>query len=195
MAQDRRDRQPFFITGYPRSRTAWMAAWLTTDRSLCFHDGILGCSSLTQFAARLRTGLEFTGDSDSGLTLWYPELRKMFPGARWVLIERDASEACAAVHKAFPELGSEEQKRAAFERVGPVLEELRKDCQLHVRFENLDDVNTAAGVWNTCLPGMVFDERRWRLFNGLKVEAHHDKYLERGQVLPPVPERSDECLI
>jgi hypothetical protein len=55
---------PFFITGLPRSRTAWLANFFTTDHSFCYHD-ISRVGSV--WAILESTSSDFVGDSDSGL--------------------------------------------------------------------------------------------------------------------------------
>ena len=39
----------FFVLGLPRSRTAWLANFLTYDGYFCFHEGIDGCRSIDDY--------------------------------------------------------------------------------------------------------------------------------------------------
>lgn len=82
----------FFITGLPRSRTAWFSAMFTaTDDVFCYHDGLNGCKSLEEFKDKLSRRKEpIVGDSDSGLLL--VDLDRHFPGCKKVLIRRDPEE-------------------------------------------------------------------------------------------------------
>lgn len=179
---------PFFITGLPRSRTGWMAAWLTTATSLCLHDGLLGCTNLDAFAERLAAGHRaFNGDSDSALLLYQRQLRKQFPQARWVVIQRSPTTCYQSVRKAFPDLATPRDTQLLFDRAMDELHSLEKHA-LCVEFEELDQVKSASDIWDHCLPGLTFDKERWQLFNGLKIEPHHDKYVARmgrQPVLPP----------
>jgi hypothetical protein len=90
----------FFITGLPRSRTAWLANLLTAAGSFCFHDAVLADGSLDGAVSVMLERLsrrphESVGDSDSGLLFWADLARKRFPDSPFVIIERDPS-ACLA---------------------------------------------------------------------------------------------------
>lgn len=56
----------FFITGLPRSRTAWMAAFLTNGEVFCAHELMNGCHSRQEFYAKMEA---VDGNSDCGLPL------------------------------------------------------------------------------------------------------------------------------
>ena len=43
----------FFVVGLPRSRTAWLANFLTYEDKFCFHEGINGCSTLKEYKNKL----------------------------------------------------------------------------------------------------------------------------------------------
>ena len=69
----------FFVTGLPRSRTAWFSKWLPN----CLHEGIEGCSTHQEFIEKLGN----KGDSDSAL-MFFP-IDKYFSKSPVVIIERD----------------------------------------------------------------------------------------------------------
>ena len=72
----------YFVTGLPRSRTAWFAKWLPN----CLHEGIEGCSTHKEFIDKLGD----KGDSDSGL-MFFP-VDRYFPKSPVVIVERDFDE-------------------------------------------------------------------------------------------------------
>ena len=97
---------PFFITGLPRSRTAWLANFFTTQTAFCFHDrckdGWTAAwveQSLKMVAQGFVPGspparYTHVGDADSGLMLIAPQLVVMFPDARWLFVKNTPQ--CAA---------------------------------------------------------------------------------------------------
>jgi len=76
----------FIITGFPRSRTAWMAAFLSTGRTQCYHEGLFWQRSLS---AKDNEGYDHVGNSDSGLACM-PDLIPQ--GAKVVIIHRRRDE-------------------------------------------------------------------------------------------------------
>lgn len=82
----------YFITGLPRSRTAWFAALFSASKDcFCFHDGLNGCRTVEELKIRLESRPErHVGDSDSGLMIL--DLERLFPDAKVVLIKRDVEE-------------------------------------------------------------------------------------------------------
>ena len=78
----------FFVVGLPRSRTAWLANFLTYENNFCFHEGIDGCSTIEQYKNKLGKN---KGDSCTGLMLL--NLNKEFPNAPVVIIETDIERA------------------------------------------------------------------------------------------------------
>ena len=80
----------FFITGLPRSGTAWIANYLTYGNSFCFHEGLADYDSIHDFAAMLdQTEAECVGDSDTVITGILPWLYEKYPDARYVFIQRN----------------------------------------------------------------------------------------------------------
>ena len=166
---------PFFILGLPRSRTAWLANWLTTDRSLCLHDGTRGARTLGEFYDRLRpTPARPWMGSSGGDLAWIAEpLAKQFPGARWTVIEREADECVRSTLRAFPLALTPGQVEVMLSQLAFQLtriEELTGEEPLRVSFGRLDDEDVARRLWGHCLPGVSFDAARWRLLKTLNVQ-------------------------
>jgi hypothetical protein len=78
----------FFILGLPRSRTAWLANFMTYEGTFCYHEGINGCHSVEEYKAKLGYN---KGDSSTGAMLL--DLDKHFPDAKKVIIESDINRA------------------------------------------------------------------------------------------------------
>lgn len=178
---------PFFITGLPRSRTAWMANFLTWGNSFCHHDALrLECS-----VAGLRKQIErcrawYVGDSDSGLMWFAEDIVKAWPDARWVLIRRPMQECLESYQNYFPRHpypGIPVLKDADALTVFHEMEKISTRVTQHVPMGNLsivqadglDDENVMRAMWDWVLPGILFPVERWRMLNTMNVRIISEK--------------------
>lgn len=129
----------FFITGLPRSRTAWMANLLSYgDTSFCFHEAVRRATDLSaQFNLYESLPHEFVGDSSCGLLLNWREISAQYPDARWVIIRRDPQAVLESCRRAFPWL---RVTAAAIRDIASRLEEASNSLPnlMVVNFEKLD---------------------------------------------------------
>lgn len=90
----------FFITGLPRSRTAWFSNFLTFGNSFCWHDGFDGLENFEGFKVRMNLdGCENVGNSDPANLLFWREISFWYPKARWVVIRRPFEEVVKSCSK------------------------------------------------------------------------------------------------
>ena len=98
-------KQIFFITGLPRSRTAWLANFFTTQTAFCRHDALKDGWTAEFLRDRLNVpmdGITHAGDADTALTLHAEELASFFPDARWLFVRNTVERSTASYRKAFP---------------------------------------------------------------------------------------------
>ena len=88
--------EPFFITGLPRSRTAWMAAFLTGDGVLCHHELMKFCKTKAEFYRSFDHPSLRIGNSDSGLMM--TDFQNVFPDSPTVIIERPLDDVLQSLH-------------------------------------------------------------------------------------------------
>ena len=97
--------QPFFITGLPRSRTAWMAVAATTADSVCKHEPTMHYASfealLEWWAADVHV---LRGVSDSGLGMMLPEILNAL-GCRTLVVERPLEDVERSIYQLWDEHG------------------------------------------------------------------------------------------
>lgn len=164
----------FFITGLPRSRTAWLANFMTFGGSECLHDGTAQFETRAVYAAYLRDApCAYAGDSNSGLLLRPDVLLRDFPDSPLVLIERPLEEVSVSLALAFgiTEIGH-------LENLQGTLDLLKGRANtLCVRFDDLDDRETLQAIWTHCTPSLPFDHARAERLNGFRVTIHQEKYL------------------
>jgi len=85
----------FFITGLPRSRTAWIANFFSTGDVFCWHEAMAGITSKAQYWERLSTE-RYTHVGNSDCTLY---MGGLLPNCPLVIIERDVGEVDKALTK------------------------------------------------------------------------------------------------
>ena len=71
----------FLILGLPRSRTAWLANFLTYDGLFCYHEAINGCLNMDEYAEKVKG----KGDSNTALALF--DFEHMFPDAKIIVVD------------------------------------------------------------------------------------------------------------
>lgn len=85
----------FIVTGMPRSRTAWLANYLTYGDAFCKHELLSDFDTPKQCAdwmkAKAESGVSI-GMSDSGAVLFQDALAAELPNAKWVLIRRSVGD-------------------------------------------------------------------------------------------------------
>jgi len=178
---------PYFIVALPRSRTAWLANLLTHGHSYCHHEAIVRCNpanvlhDLKEVLSNAHPHYKFTGDSDSGLPLLWPQLKEAFPSARYVFIERPFRDALKSHIKAFPCLDPVNVEDA-FCQIDNALEVMRLtvDKFITVQYDQLDDPHICKYIWDFCAPGERFDFERSEMLQGLRVNQIYTEVAARA---------------
>lgn len=188
----------YVITGLPRSRTAWMAAWLSTGEALCLHDVTRVCPHGAEdwegeIAGRLREHSHRCpsagfGLSDAGFTLFAEDLLLRFGEARLVVVRRgrkSSEESCLRFLREHPYRGASGivadagVARAVFDYAERGIRWLSKywpsEHLLRVEFDELDEESRAREIWHFCNGPAVFETDRWRMFNDLRIETAAEK--------------------
>ena len=159
-----------------------MAAWLTTQHSLCLHDALADVGSVQDLGIHHRSARRSVGDADSGLLFCYEEAKRRWPNARWLLIDRDFEEAWQSL-MAFQErialnhvlrVRTRLVLRGAMEIVRAQME--TDPMGMIVKYEALNDREVARSIWRHLLPLAPFDSDRWEVLNGLRIEPMPGKF-------------------
>lgn len=143
----------FMVIAAPRSGTAWAANWLTTADSLCIHDPLwtMHYDQLDAYKSEKRVGISCTG-------IWrFTGWLNAHP-AKKVIVHRPLRE----VNASLVAIGM------PIERLG--FPELHKINGLHVSFRDL--FHDGGRIWKHLMPGLAYDEERYKALRKLKV--HRD---------------------
>jgi hypothetical protein len=92
---------PFFIVSLPRSRTAWLANFLSYGPCYCYHEPMCDFDLKDYPHMLALAGTPYAGVADSINCMIIDKLIKMFPRAKLVIIRRDIGEVARSVEAAF----------------------------------------------------------------------------------------------
>lgn len=140
----------FLITGYPRSRTAWLSNFLTYGPSFCFHEPGTQKSveSFPKFFGQV--GTEFVGVSEARAVIYFPRYMELFPDTKVVVIRRNKDDVIKSL------------KKYNFDFVPDFYDEKLAEIAKHgieVDFEPMPLVD----IWKHCLPGVPMNWIRTRM--------------------------------
>lgn len=161
--------KPFFIFSLPRSRTAWLANFLTYGETYCFHEGWIGVSTPDEMWRKMKaTGRKFTGNSDSGNIMFLDEIMDEYPNAKLILIERPMNEVIRSLSDmGFP--GQEEYLR----RCHIDLQNLKINASPMVVPFHLMDNGACREMWEY-VTDEPLDEQRLEMLEGINMEVFPD---------------------
>lgn len=141
----------FVITGLPRSRTSWFAAYLTHGDTFCHHEAIYHKKEMNL------PEYQNVGNSDSGYPL-SPEWAEALGEHKIVVIHRDLDEVANNL------------EIVGVDDVRPILEEIHYNMDrlygLHVKFENINEHLEAIHKHI----GVPYDQDRAELFTSLDIQ-------------------------
>jgi hypothetical protein len=165
--------RPFLILALPRSRTAWLANFLTHGRVRCAHDlSHLAPTPaevpqfLRALAAAAPGEIRFSGNADTSQALILPQLRLAMPEAPLVVIRRRPAE----VVDSFARLGHRWGGRIVRHLLPYVEAAARTPGALVLDYEDLHEESAVRAVQAHVAPGEPFDAGRWVMLRDLNVQ-------------------------
>ena len=166
--------QRFFITGLPRSRTAWMAAYFSMGRTLCYHEPIAELSSLDDLPEFFDAPYySHVGVADSGLGFHIDWILKHIQ-PRTLIIDRPLCDVDAALARlGFPKTTQTQLLQRALDRCGdhPLVR--------RISYSSLDNPRAMERAFFHLMPGIPFDQVRHEQFCRLNIQADMQRCTER----------------
>jgi len=158
--------KPFFITGLPRSRTAWLALAATTDRSICFHEPLARMQEWQDVSHLWANDVyEFVAVSDSGLGFHIDHILET-SAPRTLIVERPVGEVTASLRAIGIDNPSYCKALAEYiERVRP------HPLVRYVGFSDLADIKVVAECLRWLMPGLGVDMNKLEELSRLNVQA------------------------
>lgn len=168
----------FFLIGLPRSRTAWLANFLTNGDGFCFHEALRSVTDLSGLRYKLEhcaSPYQSIGDADPALAGMLPEALAQFPEARWVFVRRDVDEAYESFQRAFPKLTPPFSVFQEADRsMDAALAMLPKDSCIEVHLDDQSSCGDYADIHKFCL-GRPMDGERWEMLTGMRITGIAEK--------------------
>lgn len=158
---------PFFIFGQPRSRTAWFSIFLNQGKVACFHELEASCDSFEEFIDALGNN----GNASTALWRFLPQIREIYPDARFVWLKRESREigrSCARAGHKWYDRDEADRILAEAKNIG-ALDQLVIDTE---EIQHTDCIR----VWNHLRNGEPVPAQAWNLLRmnvQLTKEAFH----------------------
>lgn len=162
---------PFIVLGLPRSRTAWLARFLTYGKSTCLHEMSVTMRSVKDAIRLFET--PNMGSSETAMAPGWYLLRHYFPDIKVVVVRRPVDEVMNAVTKldfGFPVTFDERRRRLDIERLDRDLARVSGRNVITVNFHDLHDEDVCRCVFEHCLP-YEFDETWWESLRDANVQS------------------------
>jgi hypothetical protein len=150
----------FFITGLPRSRTAWLSAFMSSGDVFCHHELIKENQDVVSYANAMAKGYRVVGNADCG-GMVFPDILALHDAI--VIIERDPEEVIESLNKVFPEKTKETPE---------IVYELQKrlDMVNGLRIPYNEVNSSIKKIWEHCTGSLTgFDENRFNLMRELRI--------------------------
>lgn len=164
----------FLIFARPRSRTAWLANFLTYGDTYCLHEPLAECATLAELVRRLDQPFRFGADvqalgfADTSLIHRPGDALDAFPGATalFVASKPDSWHRFARTHKLPPELV--ELVDQAYERTCARLVGRAHFIDAH---ELTSSATAAKRAWDVAGARKPFPMARWHALRDLNVQV------------------------
>jgi len=172
----------FLVFARPRSRTAWLANFLTYGDAFCLHEPMADHATLAELSRRLQRPFIFGGDVqrigiiDTGLIHAPGDVLEAFPDARVLFVTSSPAglRRFAIRHKLDP--GIVELVNRAYERTWSLLVG-------RAHFVSADELTSSASAatraWEITGTRKPFPMARWRALRGLNVQVDADALAAR----------------
>lgn len=163
----------FFITGLPRSRTAWLANFLTYDGVLCGHELMFGMTTAT-FVDELK---HWSGSAETLLLARWREIDDQLKDAPIIIIRRAPKDVMASLRQLklpIADLG------IALTWMQSLLEDFaaQHPNALNFSFSELNNNSTLQMIWQYVSGKEPQPERRVKMLQAMNVQITADRWME-----------------
>lgn len=181
--------QFFFILGLPRSRTAWLSNWFTTEYSFCLHDPwrfANNAEQLRTYLMQVAPDKPYLGAAGSMDMMSFIDLCNEFGlgmgddcEGSVAYVRRDPDQVYKSGLKM--DLGIDAQQLRGRTEHQHFQFKTLPSFVYTVEFDALDNATSMRELHEFLTPEVPFDLNRYRNLNDFKVEIIMDKYKRRMQ--------------
>ena len=172
-------KNKFFITGLPRSRTAWLSTFFTGNNSFCYHEILRVSDGFSDAIKKILNRKEiYVGNSDSSLPLWIDKIDYILQESPIVIIERDENEVINSLTNLFGNYDWVKLIDLTLEN----LETIKKRYNyISIDYNELDKQSCLELISNFCVPNIPFDKDKFEILKTINITIAKDKYV-RGLI-------------
>ncbi len=158
--------QRFFITGLPRSRTAWLSTFFSTGNAICYHETI-GMSDITELPSKFESDFyKYVGVCESSLGFFMEWILDNIK-PKTMIVERDPNE----VYASLVQMGVK-STRSQLQYLADELKKFRDHpLVMWVPFEALNVKRVVQRSFWHLMPGHAFDETRYDEMSKFNIEV------------------------
>ncbi len=174
------DRPPFIVHGLGRSRTAWLAAFLSYGKWTCLHEqavNLRSASDVREFLSKPRTGY-----AETAAHFGWPLIVRARPDVRQVVIARSARDAMAAMAERYEQDAipfDRDKMERIFLRANKTLGKISGlPNTLTVAYDDLETEAGCKAVFEFCLP-YKWDHAWWLNMRDQYVDSDLVGFVER----------------
>lgn len=165
----------FLVLGLPRSRTAWLANFLSNGAVACGHELLAECLTPDALVPRIHAlGGEVNGSAETAGSLFIGRLLRESPALRVVVVHR----CKLAVADSLTRLGIEPGPGVLNLLAVKLSAAARYAGALCVEFTDLDSIDRLRQIWEHCAPGEPFDVQRAQRLTDLNVQITARRWSE-----------------
>lgn len=162
---------PFIVYALPRSRSAWIAAFLTYGEWVCHHDRAMLMRSMDDVQTFFAPN---TGTVETGVMMGWWLINHYVPGIRSVVIRRPVEDAIAsmmAVDVSGVASFDEAKVRHIMTYGDRMLEKIgKRHGALQLEFDELATKEGCRKLFEFCLP-YPFDEGWWQIMRNQNIQV------------------------
>lgn len=184
---------PFIIFALPRSRTAWLAKWLSYGGRKVAHDLSLDCDSVEDFIDAFHLGL--SGAVETAAIEAWPLIREALPEAKFVVVFRPVNGVLESLRKAgFPV--TDEVVRQMEDRHWEMLRLARQPGVVSLVWDKLSSEGHASALFEHVIGKDDFGW--WVRHDRTNIQVHTDlrlmKIAERASAMTKLRQQVAEAL-
>jgi hypothetical protein len=161
---------PFLVLSLPRSRSAWMAKFLTYGDYVCGHDELRHMRSLDDVRAWFTQPC--IGSAETAAAPWWRLLEKFAPGVKIVVVRRPVAEVVDSLMRLDGVTFDRTTLTAAMIKADRKLEQIEACVPgvLSVQFADLVSVDACQAVFKHCLP-YKFSFLHWAALSSINIQC------------------------
>jgi len=160
----------FFILSTARCRSTWFSNLFTYKDSFCYNEELRYITNWSELKEKIEQRPEANvGFEDPEMLHYVETIYKMFPEAKYVLLERNrdqAEQSLINISGADPRTVYDK-----FDRWHNDLERFLKTVNKFefIHWDNMDNVEEIKKIWDYVLPNCEFDQQRWEMLTAMRI--------------------------